>query len=57
METICGLYTIECVRATIFHDGPYKTITDVEFATCQERRLRTKVATCAAAHDRIRPLR
>ncbi|WBL20288.1 IS3 family transposase [Citricoccus sp. NR2] len=33
METINGLYKAECVRTTIFHDGPYKTIADVEFAT------------------------
>ncbi len=33
METINGIYKAECVRTTVFHDGPYKTITDVEFAT------------------------
>lgn len=33
METINGLYKAECGRTTIFHDGPYKTIADVEFAT------------------------
>lgn len=33
IETINGLYKAECVRTTIFHDGPYKTIADVEFAT------------------------
>lgn len=33
LETINGLYKAECVRTTIFHDGPYKTIADVEFAT------------------------
>lgn len=33
METVNGLYKTECVRTTIFHDGPYRTITDVEFAT------------------------
>ncbi|WP_341361322.1 IS3 family transposase [Georgenia sp. M64] len=33
METINGLYKTECVRTTIFHPGPYKTISDVEFAT------------------------
>ncbi len=33
METINGLYKAECIRTTIFHDGPYKTIADVEFAT------------------------
>jgi transposase InsO family protein len=33
MESINGLYKAECIRTTIFHDGPYKTIGDVEFAT------------------------
>ena len=33
METINGLYKAECVRTTVFHEGPYKTIADVEFAT------------------------
>lgn len=33
METINGLYKAECVRTTVFHPGPYKTIADVEYAT------------------------
>jgi putative transposase len=33
MESINGLYKAECFRATVFHDGPYKTIADVEYAT------------------------
>ena len=33
METINGLYKAECIRTTIFHDGPFKTIADVEYAT------------------------
>ncbi|WP_182170001.1 IS3 family transposase [Flaviflexus equikiangi] len=33
METINGLYKAECIRTTIFHEGPFKTITDVEYAT------------------------
>lgn len=33
METINGLYKSECIRTTVFHDGPYKTIADVEYAT------------------------
>jgi len=32
-ETINGLYKAECIRTTVFHDGPYKTIADVEYAT------------------------
>ena len=33
METINGLYKAECIRTTVFHQGPYRTIADVEFAT------------------------
>ena len=33
MESVNGLYKAECIRTTVFHDGPYKTIADVEYAT------------------------
>ena len=33
MESINGLYKAESIRTTVFHDGPYKTIADVEYAT------------------------
>ncbi|OUZ06713.1 transposase [Aeromicrobium sp. PE09-221] len=33
METINGLFKTECIRTTVFHEGPYRTIADVEFAT------------------------
>ena len=33
MESINGLYKTECIRTTVFHDGPYKTLADVEYAT------------------------
>jgi putative transposase len=33
MESIIGLYKTECVGTIVFHDGPYKTLADVEFAT------------------------
>jgi putative transposase len=33
MESINGLYKAECIRTTVFHDGPFRTIADVEFAT------------------------
>jgi len=33
METVIGLFKTECIRTTIFHDQPYRTIADVEFAT------------------------
>jgi putative transposase len=30
MESIIGLYKSECIATTVFHDGPYKTLADVE---------------------------
>lgn len=33
MESTIGLYKNECIRTTIFHNGPYKNINDVEYAT------------------------
>lgn len=33
METVNGLYKAECIRTTVFHDAPYKSIADVEHAT------------------------
>jgi len=33
MEGIVGLFKTECIRTTIFHDGPYQSIADIEFAT------------------------
>lgn len=51
METINGLYKAECIRTTVFHDGPYKTIADVEYATAgwvewyNNRRLHSTLGT------------
>jgi len=33
MECIIGLYKTECIRTTVFHEGPYRTLADVEYAT------------------------
>jgi putative transposase len=33
MECVIGLFKTECIRTTVFHPGPYKTIAEVEFAT------------------------
>lgn len=33
METIIGLFKTECIRTTVFHAGPYRTMADVEWAT------------------------
>ena len=33
MESINRLYKAECIRTRVFHEGPYRTIIDVEFAT------------------------
>ena len=33
MECVIGLFKTECIRTTMFHSGPFKTIAEVEFAT------------------------
>ncbi len=33
MDTINGLFKTECIATPVFHDGPYKTPADVEYAT------------------------
>ena len=33
MECVIGLFKTECIRTTVFHAGPYRTIADVEYAT------------------------
>jgi transposase InsO family protein len=33
MESIIGLFKTEAITTTVFHDGPYKTIADIEYAT------------------------
>ncbi len=33
VETVNGLFKAECIRTTVFHAGPYRTLAEVEFAT------------------------
>ncbi|GAB6985284.1 hypothetical protein JCM10369A_44750 [Nocardioides pyridinolyticus] len=33
MECVIGLFKTECIRTTVFHARPYRTIGDVEYAT------------------------
>lgn len=33
VETINGLYKPECIRTTVCHNGPYKSVADVKYAT------------------------
>ena len=33
MECVIGLFKTEAIRTTVFHGGPFKTISDIEFAT------------------------
>jgi putative transposase len=50
METINVLYKTECIRTSVFHAGPYKTLADVEYATAgwvdwsNNRRLHSSLA-------------
>jgi putative transposase len=32
MECVIGLYTTECIRTTVFQPGPYRSLSDVEYA-------------------------
>lgn len=32
MESVIGLFKTECIRTRVFHDGQYKTVSDVEYA-------------------------
>jgi transposase InsO family protein len=61
MESIIGLYKTECVRRGPFHDGPLRTIGDVEFATMawvdwwNSRRLHTTIGMLTPAeHEQAR---
>lgn len=55
MECVIGLYKTECITTTVFHDGPYKTIGDVEYATAgwvewyNNRRLHSSLAMTTPA--------
>ena len=33
MESVNGLYKAECIRTTVFHAGPSRSLADVEYAT------------------------
>lgn len=33
MECVIGLFKTECIRTTVFCEGPFRTIADVEYAT------------------------
>lgn len=63
-ETINGLYKTEALRTTIFHEGPFKTIADIEYATAEwvdwynNRRLHSRLnyqspAECEASYYRL----
>ena len=33
MDTIIGLFNAECINSGLFHQGPFKTVEDIECAT------------------------
>ena len=63
MESIIGLFKTECIGTAVFHDGPYKTPADVEFATAgwvdwyNHRRLHGSTRNAHPKGVRERPLR
>ena len=52
MECVIGLFKTECIRTTVFHSGPYRTIVDVEWAAAgwvdwwNNRRLHSSLEYC-----------
>ena len=63
METIIGLFKTKWIRTAVFHDGPYKTLADVEYATAgwvdwyNNRRLHGSIGMVPARGIRASPLR
>ena len=63
MESIIGLFKTECIRTTIFHAGPYKTLADIEYATAgwvdwyNHRRLHGTLGMVPPAEFEHSPLR
>jgi transposase InsO family protein len=61
MESIIGLYKTECVRPGPFHTGPFKTLSDLEYATMawvdwyNHRRLHATLDMCSPCRARSRP--
>ncbi len=58
MECVIALFKTECIRTTVFHTGPYRTIADVEYATAgwvdwyNNRRLHSSLGyTSLAEHE------
>jgi len=59
METIIGLFKTEAITTTVFHDGPHKTLADVEYTTAgwvdwyNHRRLHSTIGMVPPAeHER-----
>lgn len=56
METINGLHKAECIGTTVFHSGPYQSISDAEYATAgwvdwyNNRRLHGTLGMVPPAH-------
>ncbi|GAP79964.1 mobile element protein [Brachybacterium sp. SW0106-09] len=63
MERVNGLFKTECIRTTVFHHGPYRTLADVEFANagwvdwCNNRRLHGPPGDAHPGRVRDAPLR
>ena len=53
MECVIGLFKTECIRTTVFHPGPFRTLADVEYATAgwvdwyNNRRLHSTLDYCS----------
>jgi hypothetical protein len=53
MECVIGLYKTECIRTTVFHAGPYRTISDAFTRTSSPKldiASRAQLAATVAEH-------
>ena len=53
IRSVIGLCKAECIRRGPFHDGPLKTISDVEFATAQLPTLKHHLARAQAVAEPV----
>jgi PLD-like domain len=55
MECVIGLFKTECIRTNVFHEGPHRTVADVEYATAAGSTGTTSAACTVASATSPRP--
>lgn len=63
MESVIGLFETEAIRTDIFHEGPFRKVSDVEFAAAgwvdwwKHQRLHSSIENLTPYRVRTAPLR